>query len=881
MSSDLRENGCIVAMAQIWNIDTKVMRLQAAALSVLLLLASLPAAAQPPPTPRPGVVRIVVYDPTNLPIRGADVTLTASDAATRNVPTDDRGEARFDGLPPGTYSARATSPGFVPLEIGPISIRAGGRTTRELTLQLAGVVEELEVAPSADDRQLTDSFARQLTADQLEALPEDPEELAQVLRNMLGDDADIRVDGFKGGRLPPGTQIEEVRIRYDVGAASAGGGPRVEIRTRPGGSRWRNNAGITVRDESLNARNSFSGLRPTGQTRQYSWNVNGPIARNRTGFSLSLDGSESMDNQTIRAAAPGGLYTRLIEQPVNRINMWTRLDHQITPAQSLRVDFRRNASEAANQGIGEFDLPERGFTNTGSSGELHVGHHAAGRGGFVNDLRLALDWDSTTMLSISDARTIRVLDAFTSGGAQRHGGRRSRTLEIENELEFTLREQHLMTAGFSVSDSAYRGDEDINSSGTFTFPSLAAFDAGQPTTFVQRVGDPTFAYSLYRVGWHVQDDYRVRRNLIINLGLRHDFQTHMRDVWNLSPRIGASWTPSLKARTTLRASAGTSYSQMDASLYQQLLVVDGLRQHDLVISNPGYPDPFTSGITLASAPPSIMRANTDLATPSGRRYTLGVDQPLGKLLRIRGTLVHQTGHNLFRSRNANAPVDGIRPDLSIGNVTELESTARSLNDSVQTEVSINYPPRRLSAHVTYTFGRAMNDTDGPFALPPDNVDLTSEWGPSFGDTRHSVYVGLNSDLVAGFRVAANYRALSGPPYNITTGTDLNGDGVYNERPDGVSRNSGRGTGTQNLDLTLTWRLSIGQHRSQERLRGGRPSPVSRDADLFRFELFARTTNLLNLVNPQNFSGVLTSPFFGLPTSASAARRIAVGTRVWF
>ena len=126
-----------------------------------------------------------------------------------------------------------------------------------------------------------------------------------------------------------------------------------------------------------------------------------------------------------------------------------------------------------------------------------------------------------------------------------------------------------------------------------------------------------------------------------------------------------------------------------------------------------------------------------------------------------------------------------------------------------------------------------------------------------------------------------YRALSGPPYNITTGTDLNGDGVYNERPDGVSRNSGRGTGTQNLDLTLTWRLSIGQHRSQERLRGGSPSPVSRDADLFRFELFARTTNLLNLVNPQNFSGVLTSPFFGLPTSASAARRIAVGTRVWF
>src|SRR5262249_12710407 len=124
-----------------------------------------------------------------------------------------------------------------------------------------------------------------------------------------------RVDGFKGGRLPPGTQIQEIRIQYDIGAASSGGGPRVEVRTGPGGGRWRNNAGLTMRDASLNARNAFSGVRPTGQTRVYSWNLNGPLVKNRTAFSLSIDGSHSIENQTIRAAAPGGLFASLIEQP--------------------------------------------------------------------------------------------------------------------------------------------------------------------------------------------------------------------------------------------------------------------------------------------------------------------------------------------------------------------------------------------------------------------------------------------------------------------------------------------------------------------------------------------------------------------------------------
>jgi hypothetical protein len=853
------------------------MRVSTAAL-IALLLATAPVVAQTAAA-QLGTVRVVVRDSTNLSILGAEVTLTAADATSITTRTDERGEARFDGVAPGDYTGRVTSAGFSPFEITAFSIRLRGRVTRDVTLQIAGLFEDVNVKPAAEERQLRDAFTRELSPDELAALPEDPQELARVLRFLVGDNADIRVDGFKGGRLPLGTQIREVRIRDDVGASSSSGGPRVDIRTTPGGDRWRNNAGVTVHDEALNARDPFSQMTPTGQTRQYVWSVNGPLVRNHTGLSVTVDGSQSIDHQTIHAATPSGLFSKLVAQPSTGIGIWTRVDHQISPEQAIRLEFKRRGDEARNQGVGRFDLPERAYTSTSDSGELRFAHHATLRRGYVNDFRFDVGWDSYDASSLVDARTITVLDAFTSGGAQQRGGQRSRQIDLENELEFEVGQRHSVSAGVRVNGSHYSGDEYSNAAGTYTFSSLAAFEAGQAQSFTQRVGDPTYRYSLYRFGWYLQDDYRVRRNLMINVGVRHDFQTHMRDWVNFSPRLGFSWTPSAKTRTTLRASAGMAHSQLDASTYQRLLLVNGVAQRDVVISNPGYPDPFSAGITEAALPPSVVRARNDLLVPFSRQYAFGVEQPLGKLVRLRGTFSRQTGHHLFRSRNANQAVEGVRPDPAVLDITELETAARSLNQSIRTDVAINYPPRRFSANVSYIFGEAMNETEGPFSLPPDSSDLTREWGPNSADARHTLNVGLNSDLIGGFRMAAFYRMQSALPYNITLGTDPNGDGVANERPAGVTRNSGRGTATTNLDLTLTWRVGLGGRRAQD-AAGSNRRPGSGD-DPFRVEVFAHATNVLNIVNMVNFSGVLTSPFFGLPTAAALPRRIALGTRVWF
>ena len=189
------------------------------------------------PAPRAGTLRLFVRDATDLAVSGAAVTVTAATGVTRAAVANERGEAIFDNLAPGEYVARIESPGFTPVDVTNLRVRSGAQTSRNVSLAIASLTEEIDVSPPEDDAQLLGAFTEQLTAEQIAALPDDPEELAQVLQQLIGDDADIRVNGFAGGRLPPGTQIQDIRVRYDSASGSGNGGPRVEIRTQPGSRR--------------------------------------------------------------------------------------------------------------------------------------------------------------------------------------------------------------------------------------------------------------------------------------------------------------------------------------------------------------------------------------------------------------------------------------------------------------------------------------------------------------------------------------------------------------------------------------------------------------------------------------------------------------------
>jgi hypothetical protein len=292
-----------------------------------------------------------------------------------------------------------------------------------------------------------------------------------------------------------------VRIRYDAASAgSSGGGPRIEIRTQPGGDRWRTNASFRVRDEGLNARNAFAPERPQGALHQFSWSFNGPIVKNKTGLSFCIDRTDSVERQAIRAATPDGVFGALIHQPTDRCRFPGRLEHALT----------RQTSGCASSSGGRRhgDQPARRTRSSGTrvhppefSGECAPHFNATPcSDGARHALSVRGGGRSTPA---NRATATKVAGAFSGGGARIQGGRDTLEFEFEDELMFPVRNESGDNRG-PRHRLALSGGEWRNAGGTFSFADLDDFNAVLPTTYAQSRRS-RFAYSLYRFGAFVPE----------------------------------------------------------------------------------------------------------------------------------------------------------------------------------------------------------------------------------------------------------------------------------------------------------------------------------------------------------------------------------------
>jgi hypothetical protein len=866
-----------------------------AALAMVAVLAT-PAAAQ---APRDTSVRVVVADQSGAIIVNATVTLRPTDPPGQPLhsATNDQGEAVFSTVVPGRYAIRAEFPGFEPRQIDDVRVRAGNSVRRELKLNIAKVAQEVEVGQDPRDRALDprgNAFGNVLTREQIEALPDDPDEMEEALKQMAGPGATVRVDGFRGGRLPPKSQIQSIRFRRDLFAAENHGGGmiHVDISTRPGGGPLRGTVDFTFRDESLNARNAFAPSRAAEQQQNGTLTLSGSLIKDRTGFSFSTNGVNSYDSKTINALTPDRSITGSVRRPADRANFNARIDHALTKSRTLRASYDRNGTSSENLGVGDFDLPDRAYSRDTTQDVFRVSVSGPIGKRFFNETRFQARHQTSVSESLTDAPAIVVLDAFSSGGAQIAGGRRGTDFEFASDWDYVVG-RHSARAGVLFEGGRYRSDEVRNAGGTFTFASPEDFAAGHPTTYTKRTGDPLVQYGHAQFGWYVQDDVRVARSLSMSFGLRHEIQTHANDYLNFAPRFGTTWSPFKSGTLTFRGGVGIFYDWYEAQTYEQTLRVDGTRQSDLVVQNPGFPDPFSGGDAI-ELPSSRYQQAEDLTLPTILRTNVGVEQAIGRTGRLNVSYNFLRGGSLFRGRNVNAPsADGTRPDPTVGNVTQVESTGRSEGHSLNVGFNILMPWHRAMVFVNYTLARLSNDTDGAFSLPANSLDLAAEWGPGGSDIRHRVGGMFNMNLWKGFKLSTSFYANSAPPYTITTGRDDNGDTVSNDRPAGVGRNSARASDRWDLGARLSYTFGFGSRQGVDgpggqmiMVRQGGEVPMGgfssgAEDKRWRIELYAAATNVANHTNLAGYSGVLTSPFFGLPTSASAPRRVELGARFGF
>ena len=196
---------------------------------------------------------------------------------------------------------------------------------------------------------------------------------------------------------------------------------------------------------------------------------------------------------------------------------------------------------------------------------------------------------------------------------------------------------------------------------------------------------------------------------------------------------------------------------------------------------------------------------------------------------------------------------------------QLESTARSLTHAVRFSARQRFSIFNVSTR--YSFTRAHSDGDGWLSLPSNNYDLAADWGRVSGNPTHNFNGSINAQLPLGLFLTASHVWFSGQPYSITTGRDDNADGVTNDRPAGVARNTEAGPIYMSTSFNISKAVFFGDSG-----RGGSGTNLN---------WYVNLSNAFNRVNLGTPSGVLTSSNFGISTGARNPRELEVGVRFSF
>jgi hypothetical protein len=866
-------------------------------------LIAAPAAAQQ--AARTGKLSVTVADPSGAVIPLATVTVTPQDgaaAALAPLTASMEGVAVVENLAPGRYTVSAAFSGFETITVKDVRVRAGDNKQRIL-LPLKKIDETETVGRDKQTAALDplgSSFSTVLTREQIAALPDDPDEMEAALKAMSPPGSTMRVDGFSGGKLPPKSQIRSIRLpRMDMMAAQNHGGLNgamfIDIMTQPGLGSFRGSTDFTFRDDAFNSRNPFAEAKGDESLRQGGISLSGPIKANKSSYSITFNGGADYTTSNLLAKTLDGTVAEPVRLPSDRSALNIRLDSAINKDHAIRFSYARNESERRNVGVGGFTLPTAGYRQNSTDHTVRLSENGAVGKRFFSESRLQLRWADTHSVSATEAPTIRVNDAFTSGGAQQAGGDHRVEFEAASDLDY-VRGKHSMRTGVLLEGGRYRSDASSNYLGTYTFASLADYAAGKPTTYSRRVGDPNVSYNNVQIGVYGQDDWRVHKTTMLSVGLRYEAQTLLSDRNNFSPRATVTWAPFKNGKTTFRGGIGYFSEWLPTSTYEQTLRVDGFKQRELNVRFPSYPDATSIAGSGGVTPPTNRYQMADgLALPASWNANLGVDRQISQFFRVNASYTYRRGDRLLRGRNLNAPVNGVRPDASFANIVEVTGDAGSRAHSINlggNVIAMNW--HRTIVFMNYSYTRAQSNGGGAFSLPANGDDLASEWGPN--QPRHRLQGQVNTEPVKDLSVSLQFRAQSGSPYNITTGRDDNGDGVFNDRPAGVARNSAWTPGQWDIGGRISYAVGFGKRAQasgggQQGMvvvigGGGGGGPMGgfgggASDKRYQINFYMAGSNLTNHNNYVGFSGVQTSPFFGQATNVLNPRKLELGLRFGF
>jgi hypothetical protein len=919
-----------------------------------------------------------VADDSGALVPGAKVTLTGPEGLVKIATSDDRGSYVFAGLATGGYQVVGSAPDLTMLQPVAVSLHPGVQTLN-LQLKLVGTAEHVTVQENAGPAVSTDTASNAsavvLRGDDLQALSDDPDDLAADLQALAGPTAGpsggaMFVDGFSGGEIPPKESIREIRVNQNPFSPEYDklGLGRIEIFTKPGADRYRGTFDYNFAKDFWNSRNPYSAVKAPLLLNELEGNAGGPLGK-RASFIVEWQ-RNSVDNGFIINAVTLDPQTLAINPffstytvPQRLLRLSPRVDYQLNDNNTLTFRYGVTHSDIPGTGIGSFDLASRGYDYRYTNQTVQATETSV-HGSTINETRFQYFRSAQQRLAFSQLPEIAVSGSFNEGGSLQ-----GRSFDTQNSFELQnyttiSKGAHVWKYGVRLRGQMEDSIAPFNFNGKFTFSGGLAREldsnnqevldsSGQPvmakissierlrrtllfqeliytpeqiralgggaTQFTIDTGKPELSLNQIDVGVYVGDDWRIRPNFTLSAGLRYETQTNIHDWHDFAPRVAIAWAPSgsskSRPKTVLRAGFGTFYDRFALSNTLTGKRYNGIVQQQYVFINPDtYPNiPSSGGVE------TIQEVSSRLRAPYTMQSSVSLERQLPAHTTLALTYTNSRGLHILRSDDINAPLPetftrGVRnsgtfPFGHPGPIFLMESSGiykqNQLIANVNTRLNAGF-----SIFGFYVLNKAMSNTDGLSTFPANPYNFTGEYGPAFNDIRHRANIGGSINTRWNVRVSPFVVIQSGPPFDITAGSDLYGTTLFNGRPGIVTgpctngffptpygcldpnpplsgeklvpRNFGRGPGQISLNVRVAKLWGFGAERGGSAAKpadtpapagpanpnlasgGGMGALIRGPVTNHRYNLSIGMSarNVLNHTNPGPIIGDITSPLFG-------------------
>jgi hypothetical protein len=767
-----------------------------------------------------GSVSGEVLDPSGAAVAGATVSIAPAQGGAARVATTDKGGAfHFGDLPAGDYRLTAGAANFAQTSQAAVEVRAGKSERVRLSLSLR--TQQQSVTVSAQNVQVSvapqeNASAMVMHQDDLKALANDPDELLIQLQELAGPSVGpngptIYIDGFSGGDLPPKEAIQAVKVNsnpFDVEHAHLGYG-RIEIITKPGYQKYHGGASVYANYSAWNSISPFLAghPQPPYHTLLYNGQFGGPLGQKSsffTDYQRRSINHDTLVNTTIlnpTTLTPEN-YTAALTAPRLLTNWTLRLDHQMTPTNTLTARYNYFGISAQNQGVGGQSLPDQAYAASRRHHLIQLSDTQAIGASTLNQLMMQILHFNDTQSPNLQSPTLEVLGAFSGGGYT--GGIENRSeshYQFENLTSFTTG-RHQVEIGEAAREIV-RGEAFYNNfNGTFIFNSLANYQetekdlaagetmaqiaaAGQgPSQFNLTAGNP-YAYVRRLDGSAFgEDDWKLRPNLLLSYGLRFESENVMSDHADFAPRVGLAWGPNNK--TVVRGGWGVFYDRLDDDQMIQAEHLNGVNELQYVIGNPVFFPTFPPPAKIAaqySPTPTVYRIAPNMQAPYLSTAAASIERQVRRNFTASITYLNSRGERQFLSNDVNAPLpaNGVRPfGEAAGNIYQYESLGIFRQN--QAIANFNWRGDRMSLFGYYMWNSANSDTAGVDSFATDPYNLMADYGRARFDIRNRFFMGGSVSLPWGVQLYPMLLARSGIPFSITISNDVFGTGLHNARP---------------------------------------------------------------------------------------------------